>query len=333
MICPSCNKEIDASVKFCGYCGSDINRVSSQKQFGVFKTLTYKRYILFGLISITIAIAFLAIYIPFQKDKNDWDKACQINTKKSYGIYLFSHPKGRYKDLASSKILSFKRQAKSNVTTLRKQSNTQNKQTNLKSGNFSKGYFTDVRDNCSYKWVKIGNQIWMAENLRYLPKVYPPTDGSGKFVRYYIYGYNSNSLHVAKNKNEYKNFGVLYNWRAAINSCPKGWHLPTNSEWKELFSYLGGEEIAGKKMKSAGAEFWKYPNSNASNSCGFSALPGGDRRCDGTFGVSEIYGYWWSSTNFDSENSWFITLDCQYPNVGMVKYKKEAGFSVRCIKD
>lgn len=92
------------------------------------------------------------------------------------------------------------------------------------------GSFTDQRDGNVYKTIKIGKQIWLAENLRYLPSI-----NNG----HYVYGYNGNDLNSAKNSPNYKLFGVLYNMEAAQNACPKGWHIPSDVEWLNLEQYFG----------------------------------------------------------------------------------------------
>ncbi|MCK9320171.1 FISUMP domain-containing protein, partial [Methanoculleus sp.] len=109
------------------------------------------------------------------------------------------------------------------------------------------GTFTDSRDGNDYNWVKIGDQVWMAENLAYLPSVNMVADGSedaaGSY--YYVYGYDGTDVTAAKATANYTTYGVLYNWLAAMNACPDGWHLPSDAEWTELTDYLGGESVAG----------------------------------------------------------------------------------------
>jgi uncharacterized protein (TIGR02145 family) len=88
----------------------------------------------------------------------------------------------------------------------------------------------DNRDNNTYKWVRIGNQVWMAENLAYLPSVSPSSVGSDTDLNYYVYGYSGNNVNEAKATDNYATYGVLYNWSAAMVSCPAGWHLLTGAE-------------------------------------------------------------------------------------------------------
>ena len=105
--------------------------------------------------------------------------------------------------------------------------------------------FTDSCDGNQYGTVTIGEQVWMAENLVYLPIVVGPTKGSSTEFRYYIYEYYSTVLEAAKATANYTTYGVLYNWPAALTACPEGWHLPSDEEWTTLTSYLGGADVVG----------------------------------------------------------------------------------------
>ncbi len=203
------------------------------------------------------------------------------------------------------------------------------------------GTFTDTRDNREYSWVRIGNQTWMAENLAYLPSVDPPDDASRIFPRYYIYNYHGNNVSEAKGTSSYQEYGVLYNWIAALNVCPAGWHLPTDDEWKTLEMTLGMSKIAagnagwrggieGRLMKAQ--EGWKNQG-NGNNVSDFSAIPGGYRLADSTFKYQGIYSNWWTSKEFSTTNSWSRYLYYNHNGVNRITFHKEYGFSVRCIKD
>jgi hypothetical protein len=114
------------------------------------------------------------------------------------------------------------------------------------------GTFTDSRDEQSYTWVRIGDQVWMAENLRYLPAVMGPGMGSETEPHYYVYGYDGTDVSAAKETDNFRHYGVLYNWPAAMagssssNSnpsgvqgvCPPGWHMPSDNEWTQLVDYV-----------------------------------------------------------------------------------------------
>ncbi len=211
------------------------------------------------------------------------------------------------------------------------------------------GTFTDDRDNKVYKWVKIGNQVWMAENLAYLPRVNRVADGSedaaGSY--YYVYGYDGTNVAEAKATDNYATYGVLYNWTAAMDGeassttnpsgiqgvCPTGWHLPSDAEWTELTDYLGGRSVAGGKLKETGTTHWASPNYEATNETGFTALPGGNRVDNGAFYSIGNYGLWWSATEYGTDNAW--NRDLYYSNYDVSSYggNKELGFSVRCVRD
>ena len=171
------------------------------------------------------------------------------------------------------------------------------------------GTFTDSRDKKVYKTVKIGTQTWMAENLNY--------NASGSWC------YGNDSI-------KYDAYGHLYKFDDAKNVCPTGWHLPSDADWTTLIDSLGGEDIAGGKLKSTLS--WTSPNFGATNSSGFTALAAGN------FGVGKfksigIIGAWWSSTEYSKENAWYWGM--YYDNSGAYKYNnyKYYGFSVRCVKD
>jgi uncharacterized protein (TIGR02145 family) len=209
------------------------------------------------------------------------------------------------------------------------------------------GTFTDTRDNYEYSWVKIGNQVWMAENLAYLPSVSPPSSGSNTSAFYYVYDYYGTSVTSAKATDNYATYGVLYNWPAAMNgagsssanpsgvggACPNGWHLPSDAEWTELTDYLGGEGVAGGKLKEVGYAHWYSPNEGATNESGFTALPGGYRSSNGTFGSIESYGRWWSAAEYDAAYAWGRDMGFGGANVYRGDVNKGIGFSVRCVRD
>lgn len=210
--------------------------------------------------------------------------------------------------------------------------------------------FTDSRDGNIYKTVTIGNQEWMAENLRYLPSVVPSTVGSNTSSYYYVYDYNGFEVADAKASKNYSTYGVLYNWNAAMNgetssttnpsgvqgACPSGWHLPSDAEWTQLTDYLGGESVAGGKLKEIGTTHWTSPNTSATNEIGFTALPGGARiNYGGTFTFMFIGedGRWWSATEDDATHAWYRDMGNYGSSVNRMVYSKNAGFSVRCVKN
>ena len=207
--------------------------------------------------------------------------------------------------------------------------------------------FTDPRDNNHYNVVKIGNQIWMVENLKYLPSVVGPGTGSKTTPHYYVYGYNGTNVADAKATDNYATYGVLYNWTAAMDGeassttnpsgiqgvCPAGWHLPSDAEWTELTDYLGGTSDAGGKLKETGTTHWNSPNTGATNETGFTALPGGYRNFNGTFNYFGYNGNWWSATENSTHGAWYRNMYFNFSNVYRNFVNKELGFSVRCLRD
>lgn len=206
--------------------------------------------------------------------------------------------------------------------------------------------FIDRRDGNHYNAVKIGNQIWMAENLKYLSGVVGPDTGSNTTPYCYVYDYNGKDVNTAKGTANYGTYGVLYNWPAAMAGaasssanpsgvqgiCPKGWHLPSDAEWTILTTFLGGTAIAGGKLKEAGTMHWDSPNIGT-NETGFTALPGGLRRGDGVFNKIRSSGYWWSTTEYGTFGAWHLSMSNSANNVDRIEGGKGDGFSVRCVKD
>ena len=196
----------------------------------------------------------------------------------------------------------------------------------------------DPRDGTVYKTVTLGTQVWMAENLKYLPKdpgVRPQSEGSYTEPYYYVYGYEGASVSGAKATDNYNTYGVLYNWTAAMNDCPDGWHLPSDEEWTQLTDYLGGESVAGGKLKETGTTHWNSPNTGATNETGFTALPGAYRsgHGGGFFNIG-FTGVWWSATENTTESAkeWWVSN--QYSDLyGFLSSPKDAGYSVRCVRD
>jgi uncharacterized protein (TIGR02145 family) len=204
----------------------------------------------------------------------------------------------------------------------------------------SSGTFTDNRDGHIYKWVKIGNQIWMAENLAYVPYVCAPDSQCG----IWIYGYNGQGAYGTN----YHTYGCLYDWETAMEVCPDGWHLPTDEEWMELERFLGMEErelywwacrglkenIAGQ-LAAIGDKIWSE-NFIRTNKTNFSALPGGHRNNlgGGNFyfnSINTISPFWTSS---ESNQSYSISRTIfETGCIDRMEMNKYAGFYIRCIKN
>lgn len=196
------------------------------------------------------------------------------------------------------------------------------------------GAFTDPRDSITYKTVKIGSQEWLAENListRFL-------DGTPiQFVTNNDDWIILTTAACCVYKNYESNvaiYGRLYNWYAVTDTrglCPSGWHVPGDEEWTVLINYLGGETIAGGKLKSP--DGWYSSNGETGNSCNFSAMPGGARLPSGIFSNAGDYGYFWSVTEFDALKAWERYLNYKNASIGRFSNNKRYGFSVRCIRN
>lgn len=207
--------------------------------------------------------------------------------------------------------------------------------------------FTDPRDGSVYQIITIDNQLWMAENLKYLPNVNSHSSGSYMSPVYYVYGYDGTDTNVAKATLNYRAYGVLYNWPAAMAGsessttnpsgvkgvCPNGWHLPSDSEWSQLTDFLSGQTVAGGKLKEAGTTHWNSTHPEATNETGFTALPAGYRCSNGPFLLIGDQGYWWGATASDSKNAWSRSMTKDYKGVWRSNRHKAHGFSVRCVKD
>ena len=185
--------------------------------------------------------------------------------------------------------------------------------------------------------VKIGNQVWTTTNLDVskfkngddIPQATTAEAWrkAGEDRKPAWCYYNNDSDNGAK-------YGKLYNWHAVTDPrglAPSGWHIPSDAEWTTLTDNLGGEDVAGHKMKSrAGMDY----EGNGSNASGFSGLPGGNRYNDGAFYDVRSFGYWWSSTEGNTNNAWYRYLSGNNGNVYRSSSSSKAdGFSVRCLRD
>lgn len=206
--------------------------------------------------------------------------------------------------------------------------------------------FTDSRDENTYKTICLGDHIWMAENLAYLPSVSSSLEGSFTDPYYYVYGYDDFSTSEAKATDNYNTYGVIYNWPAAIEVCPAGWHLPSDEEWKDLEIALGmtriqvdnqGARGSNEGSKLAGkADLWSdgyLEYDTEFGTSGFTALPGGLRNHSGTFYYMGYLGYFWSGTDIDASSAWIRSLGYSHSKVERRNYNKEYGLTVRCVKD
>jgi uncharacterized protein (TIGR02145 family) len=174
------------------------------------------------------------------------------------------------------------------------------------------GSFNDSRDGKTYKWVKIGDQIWMAENLNFITST--PN---------WCYESNINNCIT---------FGRLYDWESAQLACPNGWHLPSDDEWNILVNFFGGENIAGGMMQAV-INNNGMPNKMTNNSIEFNALFGGFLYDRGIFQNKGSSAYFWTSSESGNNRAWGQKLDYNKSNIYHFSYYKKFGLSVRCIKD
>lgn len=173
------------------------------------------------------------------------------------------------------------------------------------------GSFTDDRDGKVYKTVKIDDQVWMGENLAFKTE-------SG----YWVYD---------DIKDYVKTHGYLYSWQAATKACPAGWRLPSMQDWWYLSNYLGGDDQSGGKLKETGTASWKSPNTDATNSSGFTALSSGrsgDKNMEHIGNVT----FFWTNVDDDDVTSWCAALYSSKGELSLFPTDKKDGYSVRCIK-
>jgi uncharacterized protein (TIGR02145 family) len=169
------------------------------------------------------------------------------------------------------------------------------------------------KDLVNYKTVKIGSQIWMAENMN--------RDISGSKC------YNDSEANCDI-------YGRLYDWNAARLVCPSGWHLPSDEEWTQLTDYVGGSATAGIKLKAKnGWNSLKGESGNGTDDFGFSALPGGYGPSNDNFYSLGYYGNWWSTTESDSTTAYYRNMSFNDVDVSRFATYKIWFHSVRCLKD
>jgi uncharacterized protein (TIGR02145 family) len=200
-----------------------------------------------------------------------------------------------------------------------------------------------------YHTVTVGNQVWMVENLKTkhyndgteIPEGTSVGDYSSEISPEYWFAYDDNMANV-------DTFGRLYTWyvvNSSHNICPKGWHIPSDSEWNELQLELGMNNIditlicdetnaIGGKLKEAGIIHWLFPNTGATDEYGFNALPAGyRRRYYKEFSYKGEYACFWTSTESFDSYAWYRSMYYNSANICRTYNFKNYGFSIRCIKD
>lgn len=199
----------------------------------------------------------------------------------------------------------------------------------------SMGTVTDIDGNI-YRTIKIGDQWWMMENIEVthyrngdpIPNVTDSSTWASLTSGAYC-NYNNDEANVAT-------YGRMYNWYAATDSrniAPAGWHVVSDIEWQTLINYLGGDAVAGWKMKETGTVHWLPPNSGT-NGCGFTALPGGYRGSNyAVFADLGNYACFWTSTAINSSYAWYRSISYNNPEVSRYDSRKFYAFSIRCVRD
>jgi uncharacterized protein (TIGR02145 family) len=193
------------------------------------------------------------------------------------------------------------------------------------------------RQNNSYLTQKIGNQEWMAENLRTTVfndgNAIPFVSGNKSWMETTnpAYCFYENKV---ENRHSY---GLLYNFYTIESNkiCPFGWHVPTEMDWQELICFVGDEQTAGLYLKS---EFLWAENGTGLNSYNFSALPSGGRKYTGVFDDLLTHGSWWSATeevSLEQKKEYAISFQMIYWNSNVISWinKKQEGYPIRCVKD
>jgi len=198
---------------------------------------------------------------------------------------------------------------------------------------------TDIDGNV-YHTVHIGTQVWMVENLKTTRynngSAIPLVTDNAVWI-----DLSSPAFCWYNNDSTYKNtYGALYNWYTVNTNklAPQGWHVPTQEDWIILSTFLGGDSIAGGKMKSigtmeGGTGLWHTPNAGATNEYDFSGYPGGLRDYDGSFQLMGYVGYWWTSTENSCFSVWLRLVTSYDAKCRNEQAGKDYGYSIRCVSD
>ena len=191
----------------------------------------------------------------------------------------------------------------------------------------------DTRDGKLYPTVQIGAQCWMAQNMNIGIRIGGTTQTNNGIFEKYCYSDLESNCNI---------YGGLYQWDEAMQYvttlgvqgiCPLGWHLPSDADWITLTTFLGGTSAAGGKMKETGTTHWASPNTGATNSSGFTALPGGYRGSYGSFANLMNNAFFWTSVEVPTEYAWYRKLFDNAANVYRYYDWKDIGYSGRCLKD
>ena len=195
-------------------------------------------------------------------------------------------------------------------------------------------------DNNSYNTVQIGTQCWTQSNLK--TSKFRNGDNIPTGLSNSAWQNTTSGAYAIYNNDPVNDglYGKLYNHYAVTDTrglCPTGWHVPTDAEWTTLENHLGGSSVAGGALKSTAMQptpgGWYPPNTGATNSSGFTALPGGLRDNNGDFGGMTYYGYWWSSSVLSGSFAWSRLLNNLSSDILRYSLNRSSGFSVRCCRD
>lgn len=281
---------------------------------------------------------------------------CADANNSTVGLFRSSHStpslksgnSGRYKNISTTYSLSYSPENVLHFTCNSSKFTTIITDSPTASFNYEIEFIdcTDAQDK-TYSVVTIGSQTWMAENLTFLPSVSSVSNSSSSEIRYYVYDYSGSSITEAKNTESYKEYGALYNWEAALQACPTGWHLPTADECNALIIFLerngygsaGYDHIIAKSLASSNG--WKEcfvtgtvgKDLSSNNKTGFGMLPGGYIYHEEFMLQGERTSFWTSSrvTRPNSANS--IGISYNGYSAEMWTPDLSHSFSVRCIKD
>jgi len=183
---------------------------------------------------------------------------------------------------------------------------------------------------CTQRWMVQNLDVTTYRNGDPIPKVTDNATWAALSTGAYCYYNNDSATYAAT-------YGKLYNWFAVNDPrglAPAGWHIPTDAEWTTAETCLGGSSVCGGAMKETGTTHWLTPNAGATNSSGFTGLPGAGRDFDGTFGIIVgENGFWWSSTPVGTVDAWSRRMGYGTGTIFTDQYNRRNGYSVRCLRD
>jgi uncharacterized protein (TIGR02145 family) len=188
------------------------------------------------------------------------------------------------------------------------------------------GQYVDPRDGHVYRTTRIGGLVWFAENLAYMPHVRPGAEQGGIWV----YGYEGTDPAEARRTAEYQSCGNLYDWTTAVRSCPEGWRLPSDEEWKLAEIALGMTPAEANSLSSRGSN--QGTRMKFGGDSGFHAVLAGWRSSDGKFRFRGDHANFWTATSV-GDQAYERLFNTRRPTVGRDLGDKTAGFSVRCVRD